>query len=84
MSVQANRGPRILSKDISDTGDAMPIFRLIVKVCNVLPFRAAKSTSHRKFSLVKLQELADREHFDKILTVAGVPDIPSPEAVPNK
>lgn len=62
----------------------MATYRLIAKVRNVLPFRAAKSTSQRKFSLVELQELAERDDFDKILTAAGVPNIPSPEAVPNK
>jgi hypothetical protein len=62
----------------------MPILRLIAKVRNVLPFWAPKSARQSKFSLVELQELAEREDFDKILTVAGVPDTPSPEVVSKK
>lgn len=70
--------------ETSDIGDAMAIFRLLAKVRNVLAFRAAKSTSHRKFSLVELQELAERDDFGKILTNAGVPDTPIPQAVAKK
>lgn len=73
-----------MSKDESDIGDGMPIFRLIVRARNVLPFREAKSTSQRKFSLVELQELAEREEFDKILTAAGVPNTPIPKTREEK
>ncbi len=62
----------------------MPILRLIAKVRNVLAFRAPKSTSHRKLSLVELQELAEWEDFDKIYTVAGVPKMPIPVAFSKK
>ena len=62
----------------------MPLLRLIARVRNVLPFRTAKSPSHRKFSFVELQELAERENFDKILTAAGVPDTPNFNAVAKK
>ena len=75
--------PAYIGLETSDTGNAMPIFRLIAKVRNVLPFRTAKSTSQRKFSFVELQELAEREGFDKILTAAGVPDNPTGEVVPK-
>lgn len=82
--MQTNRCRRILARDTSDTGDAMPILRLIAKVRNVLPFRTAKSTSQGKFSFVELQELAEREGFGKILTATGVPDTPIPQAVAKK
>lgn len=74
----------ILGRVTSDTGDAMPILRLIAKVRNVLPFRTAKTTQQRKFTLAEFQALAEQGDFGEILTAAGVPDIPSPEAVPNK
>lgn len=82
--MRSTRPRRIVFEDKYDIGDGMPIFRLIARVRNVLPFRATKSTSQRKFSLVEIQELAEREDFDKILTAAGVPNTPIPEAVPNK
>ena len=75
---------RILFESKYDISNAMPIFRLIAKVRNVLPFRTAKSTSQRKFSFVELQELAEREDFGDILNAAGVPDTLILEAVPKK
>lgn len=62
----------------------MPILRLIAKIRNVLPFQAAKSTNRRQFSLGEVQELAEREDFCEMLTAAGVPDMPIPEAPPKK
>jgi hypothetical protein len=57
--------------------------RLIAKIRNVLPFRTARSINQRKFTLTELQELAERDDFDTILTAAGVPDTPVPEVTPK-
>lgn len=67
ISAQANWQPRILAGDTRDTGDAMPILRLIAKIRNVLPFRTAKATNPRKFTFVELQALADGDDFGEIL-----------------
>lgn len=82
--MRLNRLRRILFEDKNDIGAVMPILRLIAKVRNVLSFRKAKSTSQRKFSLVELQELAEREDFDKIFTAAGVPNTPIPKTREEK
>ncbi len=82
--MRSTRPRRIVFEDKYDIGDGMPIFRLIAKVRNALGFWAAKSTSRRKFTFAELQELAERDDFDEILTAAGIPDTSIPEAVPKK
>lgn len=62
----------------------MPILRLIARVHNILPFRTAKATNQRKFTFAELQDLAERDDFDEILTAAGTPETPVPEVVSKK
>jgi hypothetical protein len=53
-------------------------------VGNKLRVPARKSASNRKFTFAEMEELAERDDFGEILTAAGIPDTPIPEAREEK
>ena len=56
------------------------IYRLISTVSNGFCFPAARPANQRKITFAEMEELAERDDFGGILTAAGIPDTPIPEA----
>lgn len=53
-------------------------------VDNLLSSLPPKQLEEQRFTLAEMEELAQRDNFGAILTAAGVPDTPIPEAIPEK